>query len=138
MALEVKFRVQYQSQKFVFRLPFNFSVTKEQVGMMKLFPFGGKTTSSVLLELNSIFHCHAHKHTLSKSLLVVQFSSVQFSSVQFSLVQFSSVQFIHSFILNFHFKPLYPGYNSVYILLYNWPCKKKTTYKINKSIKSLQ
>ena len=39
-----------------------------------------------------------------------------------------------------NFKLLYPGYNSVYILLYNWPCKKKkkTTYKINKSIKSLQ
>ena len=38
MALEVKFRVQYQSQVlvFVFRLPFNFSVTKEQVGLFLL------------------------------------------------------------------------------------------------------
>ena len=23
----------------------------------------------------------------------------------------------------FHFKVIYPGYNSVYILFYNWPCK---------------
>ena len=23
----------------------------------------------------------------------------------------------------FHFKIIYPGYNSVYILFYNWPCK---------------
>ena len=39
-ALEVKFTVQYHSQVFVFRLPFNFSVTKEQVGVLVLFPFG--------------------------------------------------------------------------------------------------
>ena len=28
-----------------------------------------------------------------------------------------------SFFFIFHFKIIYPGYNSVYILFYNWPCK---------------
>ena len=31
--------------------------------------------------------------------------------------------FIYLFYLVIYFKIIYPGYNSVYILFYNWPCK---------------
>ena len=37
--------------------------------------------------------------------------------IKISLV---SIKFI---FISFHFEIIYPGYNSVYILFYNWPCK---------------
>ena len=39
---------------------------------------------------------------------------------KFAITVFFSFSF-YSF--SFHFKIIYPGYNSVYILFYNWPCK---------------
>ena len=74
-ALKNDFTVQSRSQMFVFPLSFNVSVTKELVGVIGLYPLGGKNSFSVLLALSSIFYCHAHKSTRSKPLCRVLQSS---------------------------------------------------------------
>ena len=79
-----------------------------------------------------LVQCHTYHHVVEFGFekFLSSFRTQSYADLKFSVIpvfvyyQLSSLVACDSFFdFSFHFKIIYPGYNSVYIPFYNWPCK---------------